>query len=124
MHIQISLGTKFQLKLTILLFWTKFAQKGCFRSKTKKVNTIIELCIFELAKVPKKNFRSKTEKLHLRVSPWSLLTILSFSARGPIGILMSLLLLVTETKEHTFCLSLPPPKWFQTSKNCNIINLD
>ena len=26
MHIRISLGTKFQLKLTILIFWTKFAQ--------------------------------------------------------------------------------------------------
>ena len=35
-HIQISLSTKFQLKLTILLFWTKFTQKGYFRLKTEK----------------------------------------------------------------------------------------
>ena len=28
LHLQISLGTKFQLKMTILIFWVKFAQKG------------------------------------------------------------------------------------------------
>ena len=38
-HIQISLGTKFQLKLTILIFLTRFAQKGFFWSKVEKVNT-------------------------------------------------------------------------------------
>ena len=32
-----SLGTKFQLKLTILIFWNKFIQKGYFRSKTEKI---------------------------------------------------------------------------------------
>ena len=32
----ISLGTKFQLKLTILNFWTKFIQKLCFQSGGKK----------------------------------------------------------------------------------------
>ena len=30
------------------MFWTKFAQQGYFRSKMKKVNSIIEFCIFEL----------------------------------------------------------------------------
>ena len=34
--IRISPGNKFQNKLTILIFWTKFAQKGYFRSKTEK----------------------------------------------------------------------------------------
>ena len=43
-----SLGIKFQLKLITLTFWTKFAQKGYFWSKTKKVNTITEFCTFEL----------------------------------------------------------------------------
>ena len=38
-------ATKFSLKLTILTFGTKFYH---FRSKKKKVNTIIEFCIFEL----------------------------------------------------------------------------
>ena len=38
-HIQISLRTKFQLKLTILIFLTRFAQKGFFWSKTEKVKT-------------------------------------------------------------------------------------
>ena len=39
--IHISLGTKFQLKLTILTFWAKFTQKANFRSKAKKVDTAI-----------------------------------------------------------------------------------
>ena len=55
LHIRISLGTIFQLKLTFLMFWTKFAQK--------------------------RYLQSETEKLHLRVSPWLLLIILNFSAR-------------------------------------------
>ena len=39
------LGTKFQLKLTIFVFLTKFAQKGCFRSKIKQRNTIIRITL-------------------------------------------------------------------------------
>ena len=50
------MGTKFQLRLTILIFWTKFAGKGCFRSKTEKSN----LC----------------------VCTWLFLTILNFLLRG------------------------------------------
>ena len=34
--IQIRVDTKLQLKLTILIARTKFAQKGYFRSKTEK----------------------------------------------------------------------------------------
>ena len=48
MHIRISLGNKLQLKLTILIFWTKFAQKEFFPSKTEKVNNTNEFCMFEL----------------------------------------------------------------------------
>ena len=44
----ICLGNNFQRRLTILIFWTRFAQKGCFRSKTEKVNTTMEFCIFNL----------------------------------------------------------------------------
>ena len=51
-HIQISLDTKFQLKLTNLICWTKFALKGYFQSKIEKVNITIELCLFELVQVP------------------------------------------------------------------------
>ena len=54
---KIIVGTKFQLKLTILIFKTEFEQKGYFWSET--------------------------EKLHLCVCPWLLLTILNFSAREP-----------------------------------------
>ena len=38
-HIQTSLDTKFLLKLIILIFLTRLAQKGFFWSKTEKVNT-------------------------------------------------------------------------------------
>ena len=48
MYIQISLGTKCQLTVAILIFWTEYAQKVCSRSKTKKVSSTIESCIFEL----------------------------------------------------------------------------
>ena len=48
--IQISIGTKFQLKLTILIFLSKFIQKGYFWSKTENITT--EFCIFELVWVP------------------------------------------------------------------------
>ena len=41
-------GTKFQLKLAILIFWTTFAQKEYFWSKTEEMDIIIELHIFEL----------------------------------------------------------------------------
>ena len=37
MYIQISSGTKFQLKLTILIFLTKFAQKGYFLIEHGKI---------------------------------------------------------------------------------------
>ena len=39
------LGTKFQLKLTIFVFLTKFAQKGCFQSKIKQRNIIIRITL-------------------------------------------------------------------------------
>ena len=48
MHVPISLVNKFQLKLTILIFWNKFAQKEEFRLETKNVNITIEFSIFEL----------------------------------------------------------------------------
>ena len=48
MHIQISPGTKFQNKLTILIFCAKFTQKWCLRSKSEKLNITTEFCIFEL----------------------------------------------------------------------------
>ena len=47
LHIRISRTTKFQLKLTIFIFWTKFAQKGYFRSETEKVNSTIEFCTWQ-----------------------------------------------------------------------------
>ena len=52
MHDWSSLSTKFQLKLTTLIFWTKFDQKRYFRLKTEKVNHVIEFCIFKLVEVP------------------------------------------------------------------------
>ena len=42
LHLQISHGTRFQLKLTILIFWIKF------QSKTGTVNITMEFGVFEL----------------------------------------------------------------------------
>ena len=47
LNMRISLGTKFQLKLTRII-WIKFVQKERFQFKTEKVNTIIQFCIFKL----------------------------------------------------------------------------
>ena len=42
-------GIKYQLRLTILIFWEKFPQEWYFRSKTKNLNITVEFRIFELA---------------------------------------------------------------------------
>ena len=47
LHIPGSLNTKLQLRLIVLIFQTKFAQKHYFCSQTEKVNTTMEFCIFE-----------------------------------------------------------------------------
>ena len=47
LNIQVSLGTIFQLKRTVLIFWNKFAQKNYFLSKTEKVNLAIEFAFFK-----------------------------------------------------------------------------
>ena len=44
----VDVGTKFQLKLRILIFWLKFAHKMYFWSKREKVNITIEFYIFKL----------------------------------------------------------------------------
>ena len=45
---RISVGTEFHLKVTIMTFCTKYAQKGYFHSKSGKMNTTIEFGIFKL----------------------------------------------------------------------------
>ena len=47
-YIPISLDTRFQLKLTNLICWTKFIQKDISCQKIEKVNIIIEFQLFEL----------------------------------------------------------------------------
>ena len=48
---EIILDTKFQHKLTILIFWTNFSQKEYFRLKTEEVKITIEFfgifCLFD-----------------------------------------------------------------------------
>ena len=48
LHIQISQGAKFQLKLKILTFSTKFAQNKDFQLKSEKANITTEFYVFEL----------------------------------------------------------------------------
>ena len=47
-YIRNSLGAKFQLKSSILNFWTKFKTKVYFQSKTEKANITFEFNIFNL----------------------------------------------------------------------------
>ena len=63
LRIQISLGTKFKLKLTILILGTKFAQKGYFWFEIEKVNNTIEFCILELFCIIDTKFYLKTDNL-------------------------------------------------------------
>ena len=56
---KVNITIKFQLKLTILNFWTKFTKKGYFWSKKKKKMKItIEFYIFELLQVPNFTFNN------------------------------------------------------------------
>ena len=118
LHIRVILGTKFQFKVTILTFFTKFVQIGHFQSKAEKKELhrwVLHIRISLGTKFQLKliilnfwNFRPKTEKSHLYVRPWTLLTILSFFRTGAgrhnsILILMPLILLVAETKTNWIC---------------------
>ena len=48
-HIKISLSTNFSLNWQLQFFGQNFPKKGSyFQSKTHKINTAIEFCIFEL----------------------------------------------------------------------------
>ena len=51
LHIQISLSTKLQLETGTSIFWSKFAHKGYFGSKAKKVSMTIEFSKFKLVKI-------------------------------------------------------------------------
>ena len=44
--------TKFQFEPTILIFWTKFAQKGYFQSTSEKMNTTNKFCLFKSVYIP------------------------------------------------------------------------
>ena len=46
LHIRISLSSKFQLKLTILSFWTKFTQKWYFQSKAEQADQGLQAFAF------------------------------------------------------------------------------
>ena len=74
MYVQISSGTKFQLELTILIFLTKFAQKGYFLIEHGKITFV---CVPMVVTYYIKLFRTGGERHNI--------------------ILMSLRLLVVET---------------------------
>ena len=101
-------------------FWFFFVQlclKWCFPSKTEKVDTAIEFCVFEFVlelvlchwilririnffdQIAQKGcLRSKIEKSHLCTRLWLVLTILNLSARGLTDTMF--LLLRREKKAH------------------------
>ena len=82
-HIRISLGTKFQVKLTIFIFWSKLAQNRYHWSKTEKVNSTIKFCVFQLVWIPQLKFKMLIFWTKFACGPWLLLTISNFSARWP-----------------------------------------
>ena len=96
LHIRINVGSRFQLKITILIFWTKFAQKGYFhfQSKTEKVNiTIDDVC-------PKRVIPVEDGKIALVYASMVVTYYIKRFCTGANrhnGILMSLLFLVAET---------------------------
>ena len=47
LDIRIIVATKLELKLTILIFFVQLCLKWCFSSKTEKVDTATEFCVFE-----------------------------------------------------------------------------
>ena len=117
MFMWISLGPKFQFKITILIFWTKSTLKGKNR-KTEhhhwilliwfSLSTKFELKLTSFSSISSHfhtnmYFQSKTEKLLFSVCPRLLLTMLNFSAQCATDTTvfkMSFLLLVTETKRN------------------------
>ena len=49
LHIWLSLSTSLQPKLTVAIFWINLPKKSTYlQSKTDKIDTTIEFCIFEL----------------------------------------------------------------------------
>ena len=58
LHIWISLGTKFQLKLIIFSFWTKFTQKRYFQLKTKQPVQGLKVFAFCVVTVNSRNVNS------------------------------------------------------------------
>ena len=99
LHIRISPATKFQLKLTIFIFWTKFDQKGFSGLKQKKSHHhwILQIGISLGAKfqlkltflnfwtkfAQKGYFRSKTENVNIPLEfcmhVWLLVQVPNFS---------------------------------------------
>ena len=67
MHMRIGLGKKYQLKLAILISWTKFihplAHKRYFRSKTEKVNATIKFCRLFGLNLPKNGIISPISQM-------------------------------------------------------------
>ena len=59
LNIEISLVTKFQLTLRILMFWTKFARKGYCDLKTEKVNITIRHIHTQIKQNKYFNWKSK-----------------------------------------------------------------
>ena len=62
----------FSLNWQFWVFWTKFAQKCCFWSKTEKENTIIEFYIFELVQVTNTSLNWQFWFFEPNLSKWSL----------------------------------------------------
>ena len=109
MHVRFRLRTKFQLKFTVLNFSTKLVKKGSFQSKTEKVNITIEFYILKLVCVPNLSLNwqlwisdflvenGKTALVRASMIVTYYVNLFRTGTYRHNSILMSLLLLVTET---------------------------
>ena len=80
-HIQIDLGTKYQVKSIILNFWTSSTQKECFRSKEEKNEDCHRILHIRISLGFKSEFQQfwffwskappqKKKKIYIYISSW------------------------------------------------------
>ena len=58
-HIQVSLDTKFQLKITVLIFWTEYAQKWYFQTKMENHTCVSVHGCYLITTVDNNHFTTK-----------------------------------------------------------------
>ena len=97
LHISISIGTKFQLKLIILSFWTKFTQKRYFQLKIEQAVQGLKpfsFCVVNVnSAVAFKHFEDLKDLKILNISKVKMITKVMIKFRSKISVSNSLTIL-------------------------------